>query len=182
MSPPRIAYQSTRNYLQAMRDAEQLDDLALAWELFLVFHQRVWNKCEAHYKGSKFWGPLQPKYSARRKHDPILIYVHQARHVDEHGIQPIAQVQHASTAVSSGALTSGTSITGGGEYKLGLGSTATIKVIPANVRSNAVTNHGRTYAPPTLEGSATPPVLRIAEAAIKFLDDLFAEIDAAGGD
>jgi hypothetical protein len=182
MSPPRIAYQKARNYLQAMREAEQLDDLAQAWEQFLIFHQRTWNKCIAYYKGNKFWGPLQPKYSTRRKQDPILIYVHQARHVDEHGIEHNSQVQHASTVVSSGTLTSGTSITGGGEYNLGLGSTATIKVMPATVRSNPVTNNGRTYAPPTLEGSATPPVLRIAEEAIKFFDDLFAEIDAAGGD
>lgn len=182
MTPPRIAYQNARNYLQAMRDAKLLDDLALAWELFLIFHQRTWNKCEAHYKGKTFWGPLQPKYSTRRKQDPTLIYVHQSRHVDEHGIQPIAQVQHASTVVSGGTLTGGTRITGGGEYNLGSGSTATIEIKPATVRSNPVTNKGRTYPPPTLDGSATPPVLRIAEEAIKFFDDLFTEIDAAGGD
>lgn len=182
MTPPRVAYLNARKNLQAMRDAEQLDDLALAWELFLIFHHRTWNKCQAQYEGKAFWGPLQPKYSARRKQDPVLIYVHQARHVDEHGIQPIAQVQPASTVVSNGTLTGGTKITGGNEYVLGHGSTATIKVVPATVLSNPVMNKGRTYAPPTLDGSTTPPVLRIAEEAIKFFDDLFADIDAAGGD
>ncbi|CAM5319862.1 hypothetical protein [Eoetvoesiella caeni] len=182
MTPPRIAYQNTRQYLQAMQDADQLDDLALAWELFLIFHQRTWNKCEAHYTGKRFWGPLLPKYSTRRKRDPILVYVHQARHVDEHGIQPIARVQHASTVVTNGTLTSGSRITGGGEYVIGPGSTATIKVMPATVLSNPVTNQGRTYDPPTLDGSTMPPVLRIAEEAIKFFGDLFAEIDTAGGD
>lgn len=182
MSPPRIAYQSSRQQLDAMRNAEQLDDLAHAWELFLIFHQRTWNKCEAHYKRKKFWGPLLPKFAARRKRDPILIYVQQARHADEHGIQPIAQVQRAATIISKGILTGGTHIKAGGEYVLGPGSTANIKVIPAAVLSKQVINQGKTYDPPILEESTAPPVLRIAEEAIKFFDDLFAEIDANGGD
>lgn len=182
MTPPRIAYQNATNYLMDMRVAKQLDDLALAWELFLIFHQRTWNKCEAHYRGTSFWGPLLPKYSTRRKQDPILIYVHQARHVDEHGIHPIMHRQEASTNVSGGTLTGGTCITGGGEYIVGPGSTATFEIVPATVLSIPVTNKGKTYQPPVLDGIATPPVLRIAEEAIKFFDDLFSEIDVAGGD
>ena len=182
MTPPRIAYQNATNNLMDMQVAKQLDDLALAWELFLIFHQRTWNKCEAHYRGRSFWGPLLPKYSTRRKQDPILIYVHQARHVDEHGIDPIMHRQEASTIVTGGTLTGGTRITGGGEYIIGSGSTATVEIVPATVLSNPVTNQGKTYHPPALDGSATPPVLRIAEEAIKFYDDLFSEIDAAGGD
>ncbi len=182
MTPPRIAYQNTQNWLVAMRDSEQLDDLALAWESFLIYHQRTWRKCAAHYKEKEFWGSLQSKYSTRRKTDLTLIYVHQARNAEEHGIQPIVQVQLGSTKVSSGTLTGGTSITGGGDYTLGRDSTATIEVIPTAVLSNPVENRGITYHPPTLQGSSTPPVLYIAEAAIKFYDDLFAEIDAAGGD
>ncbi len=100
MTPPRIAYQKTKQHLQDMRDADQLDDLAHGWELFLIFHQRVWNKCEAHYKEKIFWKSLHPKYSARRKSSDILAYVHQARHVDEHGIQAIAQTQLGSTVIS----------------------------------------------------------------------------------
>lgn len=76
----------------------------------------------------------------------------------------------------------GTQVIGGGAYVLGPGSTATIKVEPATVLSSQVTNKGITYAPPMLDGSATPPVLRIAEEAIKFFDDLFADIGAADGD
>ena len=182
MTPPKTAYQNAKNNLQAMRDAEQLDDLALAWELFLIYHQRAWNKCEAHYTGKAFWGPLRPKYSSRRKHDPILIYVHQARHVDEHGIQPITQSQPAMTVVSGGVLTGGTKITGGGEYTLGPGSTATIQVMPATVLSTPVTNKGVTYQPPVLDRNARPSVLHIAEEAIKFFDDLFADIDTARGE
>ncbi len=162
--------------------ADQLDDLAHCWELFLIFHQRTWNKCEAQYKGQAFWGPLLPKYSARRKHSECLIYVHQARHVDEHGIQAIAQVQPGSTNVYAGVLTGGTQITGGGTYALGPGSTSAIKVTPANVQVVRVTNYGQNYDPPVLDGSPNPPVLRVAEEAIKFFDDLFSEIDAAGGD
>lgn len=182
MTPPSISYKMAKHNLQAMRDAAQLDDLALAWELFLIYHQRTWNKCEAHYKGKPFWGPLLPKYSTKRKHDPALIYVHQARHVDEHGISPITQIQPSSTIISNGTLTGGTYITGGGGYIQGAGSTATIAIVPAEVCSNPVTNHGITYQPPTLKGNRFPPVLEIAEEAIVFFDDLFSEINAAGGD
>lgn len=160
MSPPRLAYRMARDNLQAMRDARQLDDLALAWELFLIYHQRTWNKCEAHYKGKSFWGPLLPKYSTKRKHDPTLIYVHQARHVDEHGISPITQIQPSSTVISSGILTGGTHIIGGGSYIQGPRNTATISVIPADVCSTPVINHCITYQPPTLKGNCCPPYLR----------------------
>lgn len=182
MTPPRTAYQKAKQYLQAMTDAEQLDDLAHAWEIFLIYHQRTWNKSEAHYKGKTFWAKLLPKYSARRKHEDVLIYVHQARHADEHGIKPIAHEQLGSTVISAGTVTGGSHIVGGGEYDVGPGSTATIKVTPSDVLSAPVQNCGKTYVPPKLDGSSNPPVIRIAEEAIKFFDDLFAEIDAAGGD
>ncbi len=65
---------------------------------------------------------------------------------------------------------------------LGSGSTATIKVTPSDVLANPVTNRGVTFNPPVLGGNANPSVLRIAEKAIKFFDDLFIEIDKAGGD
>jgi hypothetical protein len=55
-------------------------------------------------------------------------------------------------------------------------------VIPATVLSTPVTNKGVTYQPPVLDGNARPSVLHIAEEAIKFFDDLFADIDAAGGE
>lgn len=165
-----------------MRDATQMDDLAHAWELFLIFHQRTWNKCQANYKGRDFWGPLLPKYSAIRKNDGVLIYAHQARHVDEHGIEPITQVNVGSTKVTGGTLTGGSSICGGSHYVLAPGSTASVEVTPSKVAANSVTNCGRTYDPPVLDGNQNPSVLCIAEHAILFLEALFAEIDAAGGD
>jgi hypothetical protein len=166
-----------------MRTAEQLDDLAHYWELFLIFHQRTWNKCETQYKGQAFWGPLFPKYSAKRKHSDVLVYVHHARHANEHGIQAIAQVQPGSTTVDAGSvLTGGSQIIGGGAYVLGYGSVANVKVTPSYVQAARVIVRGQGYEPPVLDGSLNPPVLRVAEESIKFFDDLFAEIDAAGGD
>lgn len=180
-SQPRIAYKKSQESLQEMRDSVQLGDLAHAWELFLIFHQRTWNKCEVHYKGTEFWGRLLPKYSAMRKQNPVLVYVHQARHADEHGIQPIAHHQAASTTIGNGVLTGGTKITGGGIAVIGPGSTAELTINPATVLANPVTNRGQTYPPPVVNGRPYS-VLQLAEAAIGIYDDLFAEIDAASGD
>ncbi|MGC1172227.1 hypothetical protein [Polaromonas sp.] len=180
-SPPRIAYKKAQDCLQEMRDSAQLDDLAHAWELFLIFHQRTWNKCEAHYKGSAFWGRLLAKYSAIRKRDPLLVYVHQARHVDEHGIQMISRQQAGTTTIGSGVLTGGTQITGGGVAIIGSGSTAPVTINPITVIAIPVVNRGQTYPPPVMNGR-TPSVLQLADASMLIYDNLFAEIDAANGD
>lgn len=49
------------------------------------------------------------------------------------------------------------------------------------VAANSVVNRGVTYNPPVLDGKPNPAVLLIAEHAIIFFDNLFAEIDAKGG-
>lgn len=102
LSPPRITYQRLCSYLQAMREAADLEAMADSWELFLIYHQRTWNRCEAHYKGQEYWAPLLPKYSARRKSDGLLQYVQQSRHADEHGLRPIAEPSKSFTTVSGG--------------------------------------------------------------------------------
>ncbi len=90
-----------------MERASDLEALRDAWEDFLIYHQRTWNRCEAYYKGKPFWGPLLPKYSARRSNDSLLRYLHQARHADEHGIDLSYLVQSGSTTIGPGTYTGG---------------------------------------------------------------------------
>lgn len=181
-SPPRTVYSRLHSYLQTMQHASDLDTLADTWELFLIYHQRTWNRCEAHYAGQPFWGRLNPTFSARRKRETLLQYVHQARHADEHGLAPIAQAHPAFSVVSGGTLLGGSKIVGNGPSYLAPGSTATVIFNPATIVANPVINRGVTYDPPVLKGRPQPPVLQIAEAAIRFYEELFHEIDAAGGD
>ena len=159
-----------------------IEDLAHAWELFLIYHQRTWNKAEGYYKGQPYWKKLLPKYASERKNDPVLVYVQQARHVDEHGLDSITQVQQSSTTVLGGTAMGGSVITGGQAPQLAAGSTLQYRINPATILSKPVVNRQVTFPPPLLNGRAAPPVLDIAIQALQFYQRLFAEIDVAGGD
>lgn len=182
LSPPRIAYQQLHFHLDAMRNASDLEAMADAWELFLIYHQRTWNRCEAHYKGQACWTPLLPKYSAKRKQDSLLQYVHQARHADEHGLSLVAEPQASFTVVSGGTIQGGSVIRGDGPSFIAPGSTAKVVFHPATVVANPVWNRGQRYDPPVLHGRDRPPVLPVAEEAIRFYAQLFQEIEERGGD
>jgi len=181
-SPPRISFERTREAFQEMETAVDLETLQDAWEDFLIYHQRTWNRCSAYYKGKPFWGPLEPKYATQRTQDQLLKYVQQARHADEHGIAPSSQLQSGFSTLSPGTYTGGTSISGGGPFVLGAGSTGRVSVHPASVRTQAVVNRGVEYHPPVLDGISNPPVVKVAQEALKFYESLFSELDLAGGD
>jgi hypothetical protein len=182
-SAPRVAYSDTQKWLTEMEAATALDDLAHAWELFLIYHQRVWNKSEAHYKGKPFWGGIKSKYSARRNQDLVLRYVQQARHADEHGVELISEVANPQTRVMGpGIVMPGSSFTGGGDFNLASGSTVRVVIDPATIIARDVTNRGTSFSAPVVSGNARPHSVAIAQHAILFYDDLFRDIDAAGGD
>jgi len=182
-SPPRVAYRKLQEQLNEMESAAELDDLADAWEIFLIFHQRVWNKSEAFYKKEPFWSRLQQKFAALRKQDLVLQYVHQARHADEHGIDLISEIVHARTRVMGpGTIMPGSKIIGGAEFLLAPGSTVTVAIDPATVDARSVKNRGLTFAVPAVPGAIRPhSVLEMARYASKFYSDLFKEIDLEGG-
>ena len=182
LSPPRLSYERARESFQEMEHAGDLEALKDAWEDYLIYHQRTWNRCEAYYKGKLFWGALLPKYAGQRANASLLQYVKQARDADEHGIDPPYQVHPGSTTVGRGKLTGGTTLVGGGPCALGPGSTASVTVRPTSVRTKPVVNRTVTFNPPVLNGESNPPVVEVAREALKFYESLFAEIDAAGGE
>ncbi len=181
-SPPRIAFERARESLREMESASCLADLQDAWEDFLIYHQRAWNRCGAYYKDKAYWGQLLPKHAALRGNDSLLQFVQQARHADEHGIDPSSRVQLGYTTLGPGTYTGGTTIVGGSKFVLGPGSTGSVSVTPSAVRTKPVVNRGVTFHPPLLHGQPNPLVLDVAREALKFYEGLFAEIDAAGGD
>ncbi len=181
-SPPRTSFGRAREALEEMENASDLETLQDAWEDFLLYRHRTWNRCLAYYKGKSFWGPREPKFAAQRANDPLLVYIHQARHADEHGIAPSSKTQLGFTSLGTGTYTGGTSISGGGAYVLGAGSTGSVSVHPASVRAQRVVNRGVEYQPPVLSEDSNPPVVKVAQQGLRFFESLFSEIDAAGGD
>lgn len=182
-SASRLALVEAQKWLAEMEAATALDDLAHAWELFLIYHQRVWNKSEAHYRGEPFWTGIRARYSTRRKQDLVLEYVHQARHADEHGVDLISEVASAQTRVMGLGTIIGGKIVGGGDFDLAPGSTVSVLIDPATIVAREVTNRGVRFAVPSVPGNGRPhSVIAIARHALQFYDDLFRDIDAAGGD
>jgi hypothetical protein len=77
--------------LQAMRDARDFEAYAVAWQTFLDKLEKVWVKAEreCQHVRNRF-EPWQAAFKELRKTDPVLCYLHQARHADQHSIQPTA--------------------------------------------------------------------------------------------
>ena len=171
-SLPRTSFERAREAFQEMENASDLETLQDAWEDFLIYHQRTWNRCLGYYKGKSFWGSLEPKFAALRANDPLLKYVQQARHTEEHGISLSSQVQSGFTTIGPGTYTGGTTISGGGSYVLGAGSTGRVSVHPASVKTQTVINRGVEYCPPVLNGNSNPPVIEVAQEALKFYEAL----------
>ncbi len=68
-SPPRATFERARESFQEMQSAGDPETLQDAWEDFLIYHQRTWNRCAAYYRGKPFWGALLLKYAAQRAND-----------------------------------------------------------------------------------------------------------------
>lgn len=79
-----------RQHLEAVRVAKTFEEFEPAWYQFLVATNSVDGILEGAAKGP---GTSQPWYGGKihqRRNDPLLSYMHAARNVDEHGIEPVA--------------------------------------------------------------------------------------------
>jgi hypothetical protein len=74
-----------------MREAASFETFAVAWQMFLDRLEKVWVKAERECQAfrAKF-EPWQGTFKVLRREDPLLRYLHQARHADQHSIQPTA--------------------------------------------------------------------------------------------
>lgn len=85
------AMQCAERSLNEMKQAASFDDFSHAWQTFLERLEKIWVKVEreCQHKANLFQ-PWQGQFLAIRKSDPLLLYLYQARHADQHSIQPIA--------------------------------------------------------------------------------------------
>jgi hypothetical protein len=82
-----------------MRATKSHPEFELAWSDFLMAAGRVYSKLEQGSKtkqGSKTNG-RSTAWFGRQKHtrktDPLLSYLHHARNIDEHGLEPVTKLQ-----------------------------------------------------------------------------------------
>lgn len=177
---PRYALRQAQVKFDAMQYVGDFDSLVQLWEEFLVAHQRVWNKAERQYRTSPFWGPIRQKYGSERDTSPLLVYLQQARHADEHGIAPISRPSMTGLSIqgSPGGRLYGLKIDVTGVH---LDATPQITVTLAmTVVAQPVVNRGVRYDPPVIAPHRDgPPVGTLAKLGLSFYERMFAEIKAA---
>jgi hypothetical protein len=148
-----------------------MDDVKREWSGFLIHANRVLVKLEQGAKNT----PSQPWFGTithRRRTDPLLVYLHQARDASEHGDVIRGNdvvVRHGPGRVQRAIFTPDALAAGGGSA----GSTLdlpTVALLP-------VTTRGRTYQPPMehLGQPIIPAIHVVAEAMLIFLTKVVEE-------
>jgi hypothetical protein len=140
-----------------------------SWRDFLHRIERVWVKTQAAVYGLPNWKQIESEVVKLRKEDPLLSYLQQARHVEEHSIADIVRDWHPGFEVKQ------------------KGNNVELKWKEWNYRLLPVKNRGNVYNPPSShmgrkiehlkhEGKAEPRV--IAELALRFYCDFLNRVSA----
>jgi hypothetical protein len=82
----------SQDALRMIASAPSLQHAELYWRNFLNHLEKVWVKAAAACKPlGKSFQTFQASYRAQRSSDPLLVYLFQARHADNHSIQEVAE-------------------------------------------------------------------------------------------
>lgn len=136
--------------VQRMREAGSYEEYAEAWQTFLDRLEKVWVKAERECQDHRTrFEPWQAKFKASRRDDELLRYLHQARHADQHTVQPI-------TAHSAGgfqlALPPATTVKVEIDWARGrvtvTGPASEVRPLGPGYLLLPIQNRGRDYPPP----------------------------------
>jgi hypothetical protein len=180
----RTCLEETKAALCSMESADSLAKMETAWSDFLIKANRVYTKLEQGAKGNNKSAPWFGRKQSERKKDPLLRYIKNARHADEHGLERVtARHGHGvglgaapgkSVAINEPIRISNTEKGSTVEF-LGSGkppSGLVVHFYPPGVRLVEVTNRGVKYQPP----EDTNPT-SVAKKAITCLEALVAEAE-----
>ncbi len=152
---PKIHAELSRceDLLRRLTGSKSLDEAEENWAAFLSRLERVWNKCEAHFRRNPKRNGWKGKYETARKSDPLLAYLIHARGAEEHTVEDIvARSRPGSVSIAAGTTGSAhirrLAFTPEGIEFDGEGSLS-ITFAPERLALLPVTNRGRTYAVPT---------------------------------
>ena len=170
--------------LTALRSAKNFAAAADFWSELLMEQQRWFTRMQqAFSKGpsSAWFG----KIKASRKSDPFLVYMHHARHADEHGLEDIASQESGWIGIGGGGDVAITNISlrDGvlrieGEEDGGL---LKVEFVPAHLKLHIVENRGVSYHPPLVPSAhhanqmKNATAIEAGEFLLKFIDTTSAE-------
>ena len=166
-----------------MARAAALDDFERDWKRYLHSLDRVWNKAEAYYGRSPKWSGWSGPFKRARSTDPLLRYLQQARHADEHTVEEITGRSEASFAVgfpdvrSEPRILEHLSIETDGNGNMTIESSEPLKVTftPPRTRLAPVTNRGVRFDVPALHmGRAVDPedIVGVARLARDYYESM----------
>lgn len=149
-----------------------------AWSDFLLAHNGAFSKLEAGARGCGKSEAWFGRKKHERKTDELLRYLHQARNIDEHGLEPTT-MQHSEVQFSGsdfpllGVWADGpiTSVTAPAD--VGIEHTSWAVLVPVTDP-----RFGDSFAVPTMHLGAPVPEAtpaKVAEIGLSYLDRLLAE-------
>jgi hypothetical protein len=163
--------------------ATHVNELTEMWSHFLTDYERAFIRLhKATRQGSaKGWFD---QIEDERSNDELLQYVRQARHADEHGLEPITKHVGGNVVIrpipgETNVIVRRMHMRGGGTMLLQGGDDgALVRVDPADARLIPVLNRGSWYPVPTIHLGKTVADQRphaIAELAVKYLEAKLSE-------
>lgn len=182
---------SVRARLADLQSAKDYASTSRHWYEFLLAGNGVFNVLEQGVKGSNKSEAWFGKKKHERKIDPLLRYLHQARHVDEHGLGPVTEREGPKTvlvedgkpiaAIENMVGNKGT-FRSLGEQPIDPKKVNELRIYWETAKLIPVFNRGVRYDPPTEhKGSKiddpAPMTVAIAKLMVQYLEQLVAEAE-----
>lgn len=142
------------HYLNVLDNGEYSGyEKSLPWKKFVKSLNSVWVDTELGMRSMKGkFMELQKEFKAARKCDPLLVYLYQSRHVSEHSIFEMVDLEIVDyNKVVDTLQVSRMDENGNVE------ETFNHPIFPAKLQLKSVTNHGITYDPPNVHLGRTLP-------------------------
>lgn len=168
--------------LVALSESTSVDQSEALWKQFLRHLERVWLKCESHFGRSPKWNGWQGQFLTKRKKDPLLRYLHNARNADEHTVTNIVDKNPDSFKIGpvggNGRLRYLAIY--GDHYEYDADGHVDVSFVPGQLKLLPVTNRSNVYPPPTehlgksLDGAT---VVEIARAGLNFYHDVVVQTE-----
>lgn len=74
--------------IDLMSVATEFNAFYKSWQDFLIRIERAWEATEREFRGAPGFQSWFRPYAQQKKSDPLLVYLHQARHAETHAISP----------------------------------------------------------------------------------------------
>ncbi|MBN2251479.1 MAG: hypothetical protein JW724_05350 [Candidatus Altiarchaeota archaeon] len=183
LDQPKKELARAKTNIEAMRVSKTPGAFEKSWKDFLCCLERSWYKLNNANRTDSSWPGWVGRYSTLREKDPLLAYLQNARHVEEHSIQPITTTAPGGVGIKpakgDSLFIKEARIMNG---KIWIQTPQQLKIvfIAAKTKLLPITNWGKTYPVPGMHlGTPIDPenVISVAELGLAFYQKLISEAE-----